>query len=134
MHTNKERKQKQKKNNLGIRWRTNRSKKRLMAVLEMKEVGCPGDLYILDAFLLFPDTLLFFSKEPNPMLSLVCLVFALILTSSLVSTSPIVRRAPTGVQTDCKKGYFALTYDDGPYEYTEELIDKLNAAGVKVSN
>lgn len=68
------------------------------------------------------------------MLSLVCLVFALILTSSLVSTSPIVRRAPTGVQTDCKKGYFALTYDDGPYEYTEELVDKLNDAGVKVSN
>jgi peptidoglycan/xylan/chitin deacetylase (PgdA/CDA1 family) len=68
------------------------------------------------------------------MLSLVCLVIALILSSSLVSTSPITRRSVPGVQTNCKEGYFALTYDDGPYEYTEELVDKLNAAGVKVSS
>ncbi|KAI9283064.1 hypothetical protein BC943DRAFT_328209 [Umbelopsis sp. AD052] len=67
------------------------------------------------------------------MLSLVSLVFALILSSTLVSTSPIARRTLSGVQTNCKKGYFALTYDDGPYQFTEELVDKLDAAGVKAT-
>ncbi|KAI8584223.1 hypothetical protein K450DRAFT_218723 [Umbelopsis ramanniana AG] len=65
--------------------------------------------------------------------SLVYLAFALLLSSTLVSTSPITRRTLTGVQTDCKKGYFALTYDDGPYEFTEELVDKLDAAGIKAT-
>jgi hypothetical protein len=66
------------------------------------------------------------------MLSLIKPLSALILCLSLVSASPLARRNTPGVQTNCKKGYFALTYDDGPYEYTSELVDKLNAAGVKV--
>jgi peptidoglycan/xylan/chitin deacetylase (PgdA/CDA1 family) len=27
--------------------------------------------------------------------------------------------------TSCKAGYFALTYDDGPFEYTAELLGLL---------
>ncbi|KAH8550643.1 hypothetical protein BGW37DRAFT_497831 [Umbelopsis sp. PMI_123] len=67
------------------------------------------------------------------MLSLIKPLSALILCLSLVSASPLARRNTPGVQTNCKKGYFALTYDDGPYEYTSELVDKLNAAGVKAT-
>ncbi|KAG2182160.1 hypothetical protein INT43_007087, partial [Umbelopsis isabellina] len=45
----------------------------------------------------------------------------------------LVKREIPGVQTQCKKGYFALTFDDGPYKYTEELVDILNEKGVKAT-
>lgn len=44
----------------------------------------------------------------------------------------LVKREISGVQTQCKKGSFALTFDDGPYKYTEELVDILNENQVKV--
>lgn len=71
------------------------------------------------------------------MLNLVKLVFAIVSALSLVSASPIIglsKRGLSGVQTNCKKGYFALTFDDGPYQYTSELVDKLNVNGIKVGS
>jgi len=46
----------------------------------------------------------------------------------------VFRRAPTPgtVITKCSKpGTLALAYDDGPYQYTQLLVDTLNKAGVK---
>ncbi|KAG2180935.1 hypothetical protein INT43_008515 [Umbelopsis isabellina] len=63
--------------------------------------------------------------------------YALACTSftALVLAAPLtlVKRGVSGVQTQCKKGYFALTFDDGPYKYTEELVDILNAKDVKAT-
>ena len=42
------------------------------------------------------------------------------------------KRRLDGIQSYCQPGYFALTFDDGPYKYTNELIHKLNEHGVKV--
>lgn len=71
------------------------------------------------------------------MLNLVKLLFAIVSALSLVSALPIIglsKRGLSGVLTNCKKGYFALTFDDGPYQYTSELIDKLNTNGIKVGS
>ncbi|KAJ9133448.1 Polysaccharide deacetylase family protein [Pleurostoma richardsiae] len=39
---------------------------------------------------------------------------------------------PGTVYTQCSKpGYLALAFDDGPYTYTQALVDKLNTAGAK---
>ena len=45
-------------------------------------------------------------------------------------------RAPTPgvVITQCASpGMLALAYDDGPYQYTSELVDILDAAGAKAT-
>jgi hypothetical protein len=50
--------------------------------------------------------------------------------------SPIelMKRAPSPgvVITKCAKpGVLALAFDDGPYQYTQQLVNTLNAAGAK---
>ena len=70
------------------------------------------------------------------MLTFSKLALVLVSALTLASASPAIppsKRGVTGVQINCKPGYFALTYDDGPYEFTEELVDKLNGHGIKVS-
>lgn len=37
------------------------------------------------------------------------------------------------IQRCTKPGMLALAYDDGPYLYTDELVDILNAAGAKAT-
>ncbi|KAI8342966.1 carbohydrate esterase family 4 protein [Chlamydoabsidia padenii] len=50
---------------------------------------------------------------------------------SKAATGPKIR---TGLLTKCQNPkHFALTFDDGPYEYTSALIDLLNAQGVKAT-
>lgn len=66
-----------------------------------------------------------------------------LLGSDLVTTLAnrpvrVVSRAssvPYGtVITSCTQANtFALTFDDGPYEYTSEVLDTLEAAGMRVS-
>lgn len=42
------------------------------------------------------------------------------------------RTSPGIVYTKCAKpGVLALAFDDGPYQYTQKLVDTLNAAGAK---
>lgn len=51
---------------------------------------------------------------------------AVMLASSLVSAQSMVR--------NCNKpGYVAITYDDGPNVYTEELVRYLDSVGVKAT-
>jgi peptidoglycan/xylan/chitin deacetylase (PgdA/CDA1 family) len=48
----------------------------------------------------------------------------------------IEKRVPVGtVIESCNKvaGQVALTFDDGPYIYTESVLDQLKAAGQKAS-
>lgn len=35
--------------------------------------------------------------------------------------------------TNCKPGYIALAYDDGPFQYTDALIDLLDDNGIKAT-
>jgi peptidoglycan/xylan/chitin deacetylase (PgdA/CDA1 family) len=54
--------------------------------------------------------------------------------SALPSPLDIFRRQGGGVITQCNRsGVIALAYDDGPYQYTSELIDILDAAGAKAT-
>jgi hypothetical protein len=48
---------------------------------------------------------------------------------------PLIGNVPYGVTiTECvTEGDIALTYDDGPYIYTSDLLDILDAAGVKAT-
>src|SRR5688572_461410 len=67
------------------------------------------------------------------------LVAALALAASVASypvESPIqmIKRAPSPgiVITKCAKpGVMALAYDDGPYQYTSQLVDILDQGGAK---
>ena len=44
----------------------------------------------------------------------------------------LFRRQGGQVITQCSKpGILALAYDDGPYQYTSDLVDILDAAGAK---
>jgi peptidoglycan/xylan/chitin deacetylase (PgdA/CDA1 family) len=54
---------------------------------------------------------------------------------AVVSALPmgIRKRQLNGIQTNCKAGYFALTFDDGPYIYTDTLLTELDQQGIKVS-
>jgi peptidoglycan/xylan/chitin deacetylase (PgdA/CDA1 family) len=54
---------------------------------------------------------------------------------SIVAAAPLelLKRKTSGVQTQCKQGHFALTFDDGPYKYTEALVDLLNEKNIKVN-
>jgi peptidoglycan/xylan/chitin deacetylase (PgdA/CDA1 family) len=38
-----------------------------------------------------------------------------------------------GMITNCKPGYIALTYDDGPHKYTRNLVSLLNRNKVKAT-
>jgi peptidoglycan/xylan/chitin deacetylase (PgdA/CDA1 family) len=54
--------------------------------------------------------------------------------SALPSPLDVFRRQGGGVITQCSRsGVIALAYDDGPYQYTSELIDILDAAGAKAT-
>jgi len=47
-----------------------------------------------------------------------------------------LKRAPTPgvvIQQCSSPGMLALAYDDGPYQYTSELVDILDAAGAKAT-
>lgn len=60
----------------------------------------------------------------------------LALASALPVSDPITlfNRAPTPgtVYTRCSTpNTLALAYDDGPYQYTQSIVNKLNAAGAK---
>ncbi|CRK42249.1 hypothetical protein BN1723_016031, partial [Verticillium longisporum] len=60
------------------------------------------------------------------------------LAAALPVESPldILRREPSAgaVISQCSRpGVFALAYDDGPYQYTSELVDILDAAGAKAT-
>lgn len=60
----------------------------------------------------------------------------LALASALPVSDPITifNRAPTPgtVYTRCSTpNTLALAYDDGPYQYTQSLVNKLNQAGAK---
>ncbi|CAM0142844.1 hypothetical protein VKS41_002590 [Umbelopsis sp. WA50703] len=54
---------------------------------------------------------------------------------SIVAAAPLelLKRKTSGVQTQCKQGHFALTFDDGPYKYTEALVDLLNEKNIKAT-
>ncbi|KAI8336614.1 hypothetical protein BC941DRAFT_397577 [Chlamydoabsidia padenii] len=53
---------------------------------------------------------------------------------ALVSAAPLLRRAPAVVHTDCSvPGTFALTFDDGPYNQTWDLIKYLNQENIKAT-
>ncbi|KAG2182161.1 hypothetical protein INT43_007088 [Umbelopsis isabellina] len=58
-------------------------------------------------------------------------------TTTLVTSFPVAehyeRYFPAGVKTTCKVGNFALTFDDGPFMYTNELLDKLEEEDIKVT-
>lgn len=59
--------------------------------------------------------------------------------AAAVSASPmdpveVFRRQGGTVITKCTRpGVLALAYDDGPYQYTSQLIDILDAAGAKAT-
>ncbi|CAM0142843.1 hypothetical protein VKS41_002591 [Umbelopsis sp. WA50703] len=66
------------------------------------------------------------------------LAVAVAATTTLVSSFPVSfehydRYFPAGVKTNCKEGHFALTFDDGPFMYTNELMDKLKAEDIKAT-
>lgn len=66
------------------------------------------------------------------------LLAADVLVSARPAPSPldIFRRAPNPgvVYTQCARpGTLALAFDDGPYTYTQKLVDTLNAAGGKAT-
>lgn len=65
------------------------------------------------------------------------LAFALSASAAAVpSPVDLIRRAhtPGTVITKCSKpGVLALAFDDGPYQYTQKLVDTLNAAGAKAT-
>ncbi|KAJ2959443.1 hypothetical protein NQZ79_g5076 [Umbelopsis isabellina] len=65
-----------------------------------------------------------------------CYALACTSFTALVLAAPLtlIKRETSGVQTQCKKGYFALTFDDGPYMYTEELVDLLDEKNVKIAS
>lgn len=48
-----------------------------------------------------------------------------ILASSMVSAQAMIQ--------NCKPGYVAITYDDGPNIYTSELVKLLDTNGVKAT-
>ncbi|KAI9300580.1 hypothetical protein BJ944DRAFT_170602 [Cunninghamella echinulata] len=53
------------------------------------------------------------------------------LLTSFVSSAPLFKRAPANVIETCSvPGTFALTYDDGPNQYTWELIKYLNQQNI----
>lgn len=59
-------------------------------------------------------------------------------TTTLVASYPVTEKYyehyfPAGMKTTCDGDHFALTFDDGPYMYTNDLLDKLDEAGIKVS-
>ncbi|KAL1930631.1 hypothetical protein VTP01DRAFT_10793 [Rhizomucor pusillus] len=57
-----------------------------------------------------------------------------ILAASMSMAMPLEPRATAKVYSKCSKpGTYALTFDDGPYEYTWKLADDLKAAGVKAT-
>ncbi|KAK1673135.1 polysaccharide deacetylase [Colletotrichum godetiae] len=48
----------------------------------------------------------------------------------------LIKRAPSAgvvIQKCAKSGVFALAYDDGPYQYTSQLVDILNNGGAKAT-
>ncbi|CRK10172.1 hypothetical protein BN1723_017186, partial [Verticillium longisporum] len=60
------------------------------------------------------------------------------LAAALPVESPLelLRREPPAgvVMSQCSRpGVLALAYDDGPYQYTSELVDLLDAAGAKAT-
>ncbi|KAF6811078.1 polysaccharide deacetylase, partial [Colletotrichum musicola] len=68
-------------------------------------------------------------------------IVALLLATSAAAvpiSSPIelIKRAPSPgvvIQKCAKPGILALAYDDGPYQYTSQLVDILNAGGAKAT-
>lgn len=68
-------------------------------------------------------------------------VTALLLATSAVAIpieSPLglIKRAPSAgvvIQKCSKPGVLALAYDDGPYQYTSQLVDILNNGGAKAT-
>lgn len=48
-----------------------------------------------------------------------------LLASSMVSAQSMIQ--------NCKPGYVAITYDDGPNVYTSELVKLLDSKGVKAT-
>ena len=48
------------------------------------------------------------------------------------ATTSLQKRNRPSIVTTCRKsGQFALTYDDGPYDYESEISNKLSSAGAK---
>lgn len=53
---------------------------------------------------------------------------------ALASAAPLMRRAPATVHTKCTvPGTFALSFDDGPYNQTWDLIKTLNQENIKAT-
>ncbi|CAO3578682.1 unnamed protein product [Absidia cylindrospora] len=53
---------------------------------------------------------------------------------ALATAAPLVRRAPATVHTKCTvPGTFALTFDDGPFNQTWNLIKTLNEENIKAT-
>lgn len=76
-------------------------------------------------------------SNPHPpftMVALAKLLLACLSIAPYVSASPLhlTKRLTRGVQTHCKAGHYALTFDDGPYKYSSDLVDHLNKRGIKV--
>ncbi|KAK4101219.1 carbohydrate esterase family 4 protein [Parathielavia hyrcaniae] len=83
-----------------------------------------------------------FAQGTNAMLAKT--VIAGLLLVSTGAASPAPEAQPTGgckhgprpgvILQKCRKpGLLALTYDDGPYEYTSQLVDILDEAGAKAT-
>lgn len=54
--------------------------------------------------------------------------------ASYVSAMPLAKRAPANVYSKCKEsGTFALTFDDGPYKFTPQLLKLLDDNDVKAT-
>jgi peptidoglycan/xylan/chitin deacetylase (PgdA/CDA1 family) len=61
----------------------------------------------------------------KPSVSLLLIYSAIIASLTKVWAAELI--------TQCKPGYVAITYDDGPYQYTSELINLLDREGVKAT-
>jgi peptidoglycan/xylan/chitin deacetylase (PgdA/CDA1 family) len=76
-------------------------------------------------------------SNPHPPFTMVAFAKFLLACLSIapyVSAIPLhlTKRLTRGVQTNCKAGHFALTFDDGPYKYSHNLVEHLNKRGIKV--
>ncbi|KAF4773051.1 polysaccharide deacetylase [Colletotrichum scovillei] len=80
-------------------------------------------------------------KPDSPNMLLDTIVTGLLMAASaaaipIENPMELIKRAPSAgvvIQKCAKPGVFALAYDDGPYQYTSQLVDILNNGGAKAT-
>ncbi|UQC87176.1 polysaccharide deacetylase, partial [Colletotrichum lupini] len=84
----------------------------------------------------------FFDRNiDSPIMLLDTIVTGLLMAASaaaipIENPMELIKRAPSAgvvIQKCAKPGVFALAYDDGPYQYTSQLVDILNNGGAKAT-